>query len=191
MNPQSDPQSEIGEPGLEQVTIHPVGRRMFVAGATGLGLATLLGVGAAFAQDDSDEEDDTDLDETTDDLDDDDAAEDAAKAAQAGEAYQNFVGKLTTNLGLTDTATVDLAIRDALKAMVDEKFAEGSISQNDADALKERIDTGVSPLGVVGLAGMRGRGRKRRRERIKDAAGDGSDVGSDSEAPTVESTPSI
>ena len=130
-------------------------------------------------------EDDTDTDsDTTDEL-------DPEVDAEVGAAYENFLGKLTTNLGMTDTAEVDLAIRSSLKAMVDEKFTEGSISQNDADAIKERIDTGASPLGVAMLGGMRGRGMERRKKRRENRTDDG--IGSDT-APTdsaPEATPNV
>ena len=154
MNLQIDEQDEVAT--AEAVADRNLGRRTFVAAATGVGLASILGIGVAFAQDDDDDDetDDTDMDDVFDD--------DADEINQIGEGYQNFLGKLTKNLGLPDSATVDLAIRDALKAMVDEKFADGSISKNDADALKDRIDTGASPLGVAMLGGIAGRGRERR-----------------------------
>lgn len=102
------------------------------------------------------------LDDDVDDLD--DQAENAARA----EAYQDFLGKVTTNLGMSDTAAVDLAIREALKAMVDERFAAGEISRNNADTLKERIDTSAAPIGILSL----GRRMARRRDRRSGRAGD-------------------
>lgn len=187
MVPENDEHNAQAESGGESMTARPLGRRIFVAGAAGVGLAGLLGMGVALAQDDDDDDLD-DIFDDADDLDDIDDADDVAEANQAGAAYQNFLGKLTTNLGLTDTATVDLAIRDALKVMVDEKLTEGSISQNDADAIKERIDTGISPLGVAALAGARSLGRERRRERRKSDGGGG---GSGTETPATEATPAI
>lgn len=164
---------EIGQTeGAEddRIVDRVVGRRIVLAGVAGLGMASLIGLNVALAQDSTDDtesEDDNDIDGSDD--------VDTEIDAEVGAAYQNFLGKLTTNLGMTDTSEVDLAIRASLKAMVDEKFTEGSISQNDADAIKERIDTGVSPLGVAMLGGVRGRRQKRRDERRDNDTGSDTD----------------
>jgi len=154
-----------------------IGRRIVLAGVAGLGMASLIGLNAVLAQDSTD-----DTDDSNDDTDDSDSHttddDDSEVDAEIGATYQNFLAKLTTNLGMTDTAEVDLAIRSSLKSMVDEKFTEGSISQNDADAIKERIDIGASPLGVAMLAGMRGRGMERRRKRRNEEEADDG-IGSD------------
>ncbi|HEX3303708.1 MAG TPA: hypothetical protein VHR64_12560 [Thermomicrobiales bacterium] len=55
-------------------------------------------------------------------------------------AYQDFVDGLAANLGISDPATVDAAIKTTLKQQVDAELAAGNISANDATALKERID---------------------------------------------------
>jgi hypothetical protein len=143
-----------------------VGRRNVVAGIAALGGA---------AQDDPD---DDSLD------DEDDLLE---MAPEIGEAYQSFVVKLAANLGEGDVAVVDAAIRDALAAMVEERFAAGEISRNLADELIERIQTGEAPLAVALIAAMRGRRMERRKRRWDD---DG-DASEESSVPNLEATPTI
>ena len=156
---------EDGEP------LRTVGRRNVVAGIAALGLGGAFGVTRAFAQDATTTppaEDDVEDDD--DDLEDDELEEfdEPELEAEFGEAYQNFVAKLAANLGETDTTVVDTAIRDALVAMVEERFAAGDISRNLADEVIERIQTGEAPLAVVMMGGLRMHGIERRRERRED-----------------------
>lgn len=159
-----------------------MGRRNVIAGMAGLGIAAGLGPNRVRAQEatpsaDDDTDDDGVGGETSDgDID-----------AEIGAAYQNFVGKLAANLGQTDTTAVDTAIRDALKAIVDEEFAAGDISQNLATELKDRIDTSPAPLRLGGLRRLR-RGRLKRRRDDEDD--DDTDDQGDIELPTGEVTPS-
>jgi hypothetical protein len=152
-----------------------VGRRNVVAGIAALGGAGVFGVTRAAAQDDPD---DDSLD------DEDDLLE---MAPEIGEAYQSFVAKLAANLGEGDVTVVDAAIRDALAAMVEERFAAGEISRNLADELIERIQTGEAPLAVALIAAMRGRRMERRKRRWDD---DG-DASEESSVPNLEATPTI
>jgi hypothetical protein len=74
------------------------------------------------------------------------AAESTPAVGSAGEtetsAYDEFVAGLAANLGISDLATVDTAIKETLKQRVDEELAAGEISANEAAARKERIDAG-------------------------------------------------
>ncbi len=72
--------------------------------------------------------------------------------------YQDFLTKLTTNLGETDTARVDQAIRDSLKQVVDDRQAAGDLTAEQATALKERIDANDIPIGLGGPGGHGFRG---------------------------------
>lgn len=123
----------------------PLNRRRLMAGAAGIGAATLLGARLAGAQEDATPAED---DLTTDPR---QEAEDAAAAL-----YQNFLGKLALSLGVADAATLDLAIRDALKAIVDETFAAGEISANFATERKAAIDESVAPIGIGAAGFLRG-----------------------------------
>jgi hypothetical protein len=126
-------------------------RRRVVAGAAGLGAASLLGLRMAHAQDTTATPGagTTVTDETTD-------ATDATDLR--AESYQDFVDKLAANLGMTDTASVDTAIRDSLKAMIDDRLAAGEISANSATEWTAEIDSSVAPLrvGFFGDGGPRG-----------------------------------
>ena len=141
-----------------------VGRRLLLTGIAALGAAGALGATSAASQDDS----------TPPGTDDDDTG----ARPEIGEAYTNFVEKLAANLGAADVAAVDAAIRDALAAMVEERFAAGEISRNHADELIERIQTADAPLGGILGRGMRQRRRKRRKNRGNDSDTSGAD-GSD------------
>lgn len=76
--------------------------------------------------------------------------------------YQEFVAALATNLNITDSATVDTAIRTTLKGFVDDELAAGDLAANAATAMKEAIDASDSPIRVggfgrhEGMGGMRG-----------------------------------
>src|SRR5688572_17579749 len=91
------------ETGTTALGARLVGRRNVVAGIAALGAAGVFGASGAMAQDDPDDddflEDDNDLLEMD---------------PEIGEAYRNFVAKLAANLGESDVAVVDIAIRDAL-----------------------------------------------------------------------------
>jgi hypothetical protein len=164
----------------------PLGRRNVIAGIAGLGIAAGIGASQVLAQDATP----TPSDETGGTT----SGEQPDKAAEIGAAYQNFVGKLATNLGESDTAKVDTAIRDALKAMVDEQYNDGKISRNLADDLKSRIDSSDAPLAVAMLGGMGLRRVERRRDRRHDGQNDDDTQPGDddtTEQPSTESTPSI
>lgn len=79
----------------------------------------------------------------------------ATKQNQEQATYQSFVAALATNLGITDAAKVDTAIRTTLKQLVDQTFTAGHISADEANALKSGIDFSPSPIGV-GEFGIRG-----------------------------------
>jgi hypothetical protein len=76
----------------------------------------------------------------------------------AAAKYQEFVAALATNLGVTDAATVDTAIRTTLKGLVDAELAAGDIAANDATELKAAIDASVAPIRVGGFGGHGGMG---------------------------------
>jgi hypothetical protein len=70
-------------------------------------------------------------------------------------AYDEFVAALAANLGISDPATVDTAIKETLKQKVDEQLAAGEISANEATARKERIDAGEFGGFFLGRGGSR------------------------------------
>lgn len=70
------------------------------------------------------------------------AGESTPAAGGETSAYQDFVNALAANLGISDPATVDAAIKTTLKQQVDAELAAGNISANEATALKQRIDAG-------------------------------------------------
>lgn len=78
-----------------------------------------------------------------------------ATTATANERYQEFLDQLAANLGTTDAAALDAAIRTTLKQQVDELLAAGEISANAADALKQQIDATEAPLRHLSLIGGR------------------------------------
>jgi hypothetical protein len=69
-------------------------------------------------------------------------------AEQVTGFYQDFVAKLATNLGETDSAVVDTAIRESLKQVIDERQAAGDLPAEQAEAIKERIDDPAFPLSL-------------------------------------------
>lgn len=79
-------------------------------------------------------------------------ATDASGSASA--AYQDFLASFAANLGLSDPAQVDVALRTTLKQEIDERQAAGDLTVEEADAIKGRIDAAEVPLGFGG----RGRG---------------------------------
>jgi hypothetical protein len=102
-------------------------------------------------------------------------------------AYQAFVAALAANLSISDASTVDTAIRTTLKQLVDEQYTAGHISADEANALKQAIDTAQAPLpigafarfaergGIGGFPGGRG-GRRGRRGEV-GGWGDGKNKG--------------
>lgn len=66
-------------------------------------------------------------------------------------AYDDFISKLAANLEISDTATVDRGIKDALSQMVDERQKEGKLSQRKADTLKQRINAEEFPRDFPGI----------------------------------------
>ena len=81
--------------------------------------------------------------------------ESSSTGTTAADRYQDFLDRLAGNLGGTDAAALDAAIRTTLKQTVDERLAAGEISANAADALKQQIDSADFPLRAVGLIGGR------------------------------------
>jgi polyhydroxyalkanoate synthesis regulator phasin len=71
---------------------------------------------------------------------------------------QVFVDKLAGILGLTPTQTQD-ALKKAQLATVDQMLADGKITQQQADAMKARINAGQG-LGAIGGFGRHGGGFK-------------------------------
>lgn len=87
----------------------------------------------------------------------------AAATAEAGttdrhDGGHDFLTAFANNLGVTDQAAIDAAIRETFIQMVDERLAAGEISQDRADAMKAEIEAGNYPGGpnFDGMGGMRG-----------------------------------
>jgi hypothetical protein len=179
-----DSTEEHSTSGTEASHWHrPMGRRNVMAGIAGIGIAAGIGATRVVAQDATPS--------TTEQPGAGAGTDQAAKAAKIGAAYQDFVGKLTTNLGESDPTKIDTAIRDALKAMVDEQFNAGTISANLRDERKSRIDSSDFPLGVAMLAGMgehRVELRRRRRKNRRDDEQTGDDGTTE---PSTTTTPTI
>lgn len=126
----------------------PHGRRTLIAGAAGLGLASVIGGSLVRAQATPEPSDGTTTDATT---------EETDRATEAAARYNDFVAKLATNLGGTDSTAVDAAIRASLTDIVDERLAAGEISANDATAAKTAIASNASPvLGLFAAGGHDG-----------------------------------
>ena len=124
-------------------TSRSVGRRGLVAGAAGLGIATLVGGSIVRAQD-------TPSTGTPDPATETDTGTDASNVreefeAEAGARYDDFVSRLAGNLGIGDTASVDTAIRTTLTDLADARLAAGEISANDADAARTAITENPAP----------------------------------------------
>lgn len=152
-----------------------LGRRYMLAGVAALGAVGVTGAGRAVAIDtlEPDWEDgdranpvlsrygdwlDDDWDD--DDWDDDDWDDDDFRDnAETGAIYQDFVARLAENLGDSDAAAVDAAIRDTLTAMVEERFAAGEISRNLANDVIAWIGTSHLPVAALLVGGMRRRRR--------------------------------
>ena len=182
-----------GAAGQQPVSSRMLGRRNVLAGIAGMGVAGGLGITRVLAQ----ETDPTPSDPQTTDsggtIESDTGEENTLNDGVArGEKYQDFVAKLAANLGESDPATVDTAIRDSLKSMVDDVFNAGDISKNAATSIKEAIDTSDAPIAVAMLGGMRERVLNQRggRHGHRDASanGDGDGETSDDSAPTSDAT---
>jgi hypothetical protein len=179
-------QDTIAAPPEPTFIRRTIGRRDVIAGVSGIGLAGVFGLRQARAQDEL--EDDEDGGSTTE--------IEVFGRPMPGELYQNFAAKVAAALGEADRAVVDTAIRDALKAIIDDRFDAGEISRNLATELKEKIDTSEVPLMALGVGGF-GKARaerihKRRRNRRRDERDDaGKDSGEseDSDTPADEATP--
>jgi hypothetical protein len=155
-----------------------------------MGLAGVFGLRQAGAQDEYEEDEEDGDDGSTMEI-------EVFGRPMRGELYQDFVAKVAAALGETDLAVVDTAIRDALKAIIDERVEAGEISRNLATELRERIDTSEVPLMVLGVGGF-GKARaerihKRRRNRRRDERDAGKDSGEseDSHTPADEATPTL
>jgi hypothetical protein len=167
-----------------------IGRRDVIAGISGMGLAGVFGLRQAGAQDEVEDDEGDEDDGSTMEI-------EVFGRPVPGERYQDFVAKLAASLGETDPAVVDTAIRDALKAIVDERFDAGEISRNLADEIKEKIDTSEAPLMAVAVGGhgmaraerIHKRRRNRRREDERDDTGTESSESEDSDTPADEATP--
>ena len=160
---------------------HHVNRRAMLGGMAALGAGGLLGSSRTSAQDATPE--------ATDDAGASESPTAPSRSTRAGETYQALVAQLAANLGQSDVTAVDTAIRDALKTLVEEQFAAGSISRNDADALISGIDTSVAPIhaGFRGGHGHRGRhDRDSKRQDTAEAGGSGADG---SGTPAADATP--
>jgi hypothetical protein len=114
-----------------------------------------------------------------------------SKEAEAGTKYQEFVAALATNLGASDAATVDTAIRTTLKGLVDAELAAGDIAANDATERKAAIDASVAPIRIGGFGGHDGPGGfgGERGGRGNSRPGDDADDSDDGAAPGVNATP--
>ena len=162
-------------------------RRNLLVGIGALGIAGSFGANKVLAQESTPtaaEVDKTDAEDSGD--------EEINNTPQIGEKYLDFVAKLAANLGETDATVVDTAIRDALKAMVDDEFDAGDISRNAATAIKERIDSSDAPIAVMMIGGMGRRmrdRRSRRRDETEDSRENGESEPSDTSIlPTTEPT---
>ncbi|HEV2529889.1 MAG TPA: hypothetical protein VGT61_15705 [Thermomicrobiales bacterium] len=173
-----------------------LGRRRLLAGSAGLGLAAIAGVSLAAAQATPEPSDDTTDDTANDTTDDATSTSEDAFLARATERYDEFVTGLAGALSISDTATVDSAIRTSLTAMVDARLAEGTISADAAESARSAIASSPAPLAALLMAGRvggRGRGHGgpgwggRDSARTEDETDDGTGGTSD---PAASSSPS-
>jgi hypothetical protein len=69
-----------------------------------------------------------------------------------------FLNALAQNLGI-DRSTLDTALKTTAKQQVDQAVAAGKLTQDQADRIKQRIDSGQGPLGLgAGFGHFAGRG---------------------------------
>lgn len=79
----------------------------------------------------------------------------------AKSVYQDFITKLAANLGISDTSKVDSGVKSTLSQMVDERQQAGKLTQAQADKLKQRINNGTFPGGILGgRPGLKAMGRR-------------------------------
>lgn len=124
-------------------------RRRMIAGGAGVGVAALAGVTLAYAQSASPSPSGDTFGTSGQATPSAGTSQSTSNAQEmAAQAYQTFVSNLTTNLGLTDTAATDQAIRTSLSQEVDALLSEGHISQDEATALKQRITSDDVPLPI-------------------------------------------
>ncbi len=79
--------------------------------------------------------------------------------AQGGQAqqqngkvvYQDFITKLANNLGITDSSKVDMAVKTTLSQLVDERQAAGNLTQEQANKLKQAINSSDFPQSLRGV----------------------------------------
>jgi hypothetical protein len=71
---------------------------------------------------------------------------------QNGKAvYQDFITKLANNLGITDSSKVDTAVKTTLSQLVDERQAAGNLTQEQANKLKQAINSPDFPQSLRGV----------------------------------------
>jgi hypothetical protein len=163
--------------------LKPVNRRLVMAGFAGVGAAALIGgkLTSVQAQDSDDDDDDDDSDD-----DDYGTTMDPELEAKLLALYDVFLGSVATELGVADTASIDLAIRNGMKAVVDQRFADGEISANRADERKAAIEAAVVPMCIGGRGlGDRMRDRRDGREWDDDDDSDDGDDSDDDATPTT------
>lgn len=161
-----------------------INRRIVVAGWAGLGAAALIGSRLASAQDSTTTEDAAD------------AAEESDRETQAAALYEVFLTSVATSLNAVDNATVDVAMRDGLKASVDQLLADGTISADFATEAKTSIDEAAVPISFLSRNADRWNqgGRSNRRGsggRGGNSSGSDESVDGSTSDPAAESTPSI
>ncbi len=134
----------------DESTRGQVTRRRVISGIAGVGAAVIAGGAIAAAQTTATPETGTGSSDSTD---------TTSLETKKAEQYQTFLTKLGAELSISDTATIDTGIRNALKSMVDDQVTAGDLATNDATEIKADIDASVSPLkfgvGGRGKGGMR------------------------------------
>jgi Zn-dependent alcohol dehydrogenase len=141
------------EPIESDDTRGQVTRRRVISGIAGVGAAVIAGGTIARAQSTATPETGTDSSDST------GTTDTTSPETKKAEQYQTFLTKLSTELSISDTTTIDTGIRDALKSMVDDQVTAGDLAANDATEIKAEIDASVSPIklgvGGHGKGGMR------------------------------------
>lgn len=115
--------------------INRIDRRNVLAGIAGVGLAG-VGVTRVFAQDSTPTAEETPAVG---------AGDESTPTSTTSTKYDTFVANLAAELG-SDSTTVDTAIRDSLKLMVDDSLAAGDITEDEATERKTKIDESTSPI---------------------------------------------
>ena len=101
---------------------------------------------------------------------------------------------MSANLGVADLTSIDIAIRESLKSLVDHAYADGEISANSAEERKAAIDEAMVPIAVGtihsgvsgGSSGRGGLGGNRGSNRPGRAPGGEKPM---TDEPAAESTP--